>query len=105
MITDQQLAEYLAARDRAHANQVAWALDAMTLREQRLVREAAVMGYVRGQMSGRAGETRVPHSSVVVAEVVGAALTMPDLYPAHDRMARLGARRAAARRAEETPKL
>lgn len=62
----------------------------ITLRpyERRLVHEAAVMGYVRGALAGRAGaalneprETDIPTDTDMIFEVVGACLAMPDRYP------------------------
>jgi hypothetical protein len=80
------LARYLAVRDQQRLDAVSAALGAMTRRERRLVREAAVMGYVRGSMAGeaaaRAGERpKIPRDSAVVFEVVDACLAMRDLYP------------------------
>jgi hypothetical protein len=79
---DEDLIRYLAVRDRQHADEIAETLAALTDREGALFREAAVMGFVRGQMYGAAfGRKRVPSDSDMVAEVVGACLSMPDLYP------------------------
>lgn len=80
----EDLMRYLAARDRQHAEEIDRAIGALTERELRLVREAAVMGYVRGAMSvpGWASRTRgVPHDQAIVAEVVGCCLAQSDLYP------------------------
>lgn len=72
------LADYLAARDRARNQQTDDAIAALTDREQALVREAAVMGYVQGAMAqGQA----IPADATVLRLVVSACLAMPDLYP------------------------
>jgi hypothetical protein len=73
------LATYLAARDHTRADQIADAFAALTPREKSLVWEAAVMGYVQGT---QARHPAVPADSVIVADVIGACIAMPDLYPA-----------------------
>ena len=83
------LLSYFAARDQQRAEQVAARLARFTDRERRLVREAAVMGYVLGHMSGevygRQGgkpmAARIPKDSAIVAEVVLACDSQSDLYP------------------------
>lgn len=72
----ESLVRYLAARDAQRADDVKSILDALTLREQRLVMDAAVMGYVRGKMSGRAEP--VPKDGAILGEVVDACLTHRD---------------------------
>ena len=74
---------YLALRSRDRAGRVRDALAALTPREQALVRDAAVMGYVRGAQAVAAGSVsgKIPADSAIVAEVVGACLSLPDLYP------------------------
>ncbi len=70
---------YLDARDTqrmADANAVAAGL---TPRERALVREAAVMGYVRGTMAPK-GE-KIPKDGAIVFEVIDACLAFRDLYP------------------------
>ncbi len=71
------LAEYLDARAGHRARQIADVLGALTPREQALVREAAVMGYVRGVCLGEP----IPPDSTIVADVVLGCLTFPDQYP------------------------
>lgn len=95
---DERLVRYFAERQRQRAEQVVAVVGAMNPREQRLVREAAVMGYVRGTMAGRVDgregrETVIPHDRDVLALVVSCCLSMPDLYPTFDRMERLANRR------------
>ncbi len=72
------LADYLAARDSARQRQTDDAIAALTDREQALVREAAVMGYVQGAMAhGQA----IPVDSAILRLVITACLAIPDLYP------------------------
>ena len=78
------LVTYLVNRDTARANAVRAFLDDLTDRERGLIRDAAVMGYVRGRMH----PTDEPHPKdshvmqAVLAEVIDACLAMSDLYPA-----------------------
>jgi hypothetical protein len=74
------LLQYFAIREQNRAGMVQRTLEALTLRELQLVREAAVMGYVTGVRCGPHRE-RIPDDSPLVAEVVAACLEMPDLYP------------------------
>jgi hypothetical protein len=80
------LASYFAERQRQRTEEVNRALATMRPYERRLVREAAVMGYVRGVMAGRSratlGEPRdgdVPSDPAILADVIGACIAMD--YP------------------------
>ncbi len=78
------LARYLGIRDQQRAEATAKVLASLTDREHALVREAAVMGYVRGRMAGdlpRTDERPFPSDTAILAEVVGGCLGIPDLYP------------------------
>lgn len=79
-VLPEHLLAYLASRDGHRAGQVDRTLANLTARERLLVREAAVMGYVTGVQAGP-GRELIPKDSQIVAEVVSACLTMPDLYP------------------------
>ena len=76
-------ANYLAARERDRNEQIDRALQEMTLRERTLVKEAAVMGYVRGVMASAPStrDVQIPPDATVLREVVAACQAMPDLYP------------------------
>lgn len=83
-----ELVSYFEQRERARLVAINRALKTLRPFERRLVREAAVMGYVRGGMAGRAratlGEPRdgdVPRDSEMLVEVVGACIAASDLYP------------------------
>lgn len=74
------LVAYLAQRD-ADREGAAWALfEALTEREQRLVKEAAVIGYVQGVMYSDGRRDRVADATIVYRALTGAR-DNPDLYP------------------------
>ncbi|GAB2733007.1 hypothetical protein [Nocardioides pakistanensis] len=73
------LHDYLVARDTARLNRVAEMWNGLTEREQRLVKEAAVMGYVRGTMAGR-DVSPFPRDRDIVIEVLSCT-DGHDLYP------------------------
>lgn len=73
------LVTYLESRDTARANAINDFLATLSNRERSLMREAAVMGYVRGRMHPQ--DEKHPKDSAVFAEVLDAALAIPDLYP------------------------
>lgn len=80
------LVSYLAVRDQQRADDVQRPLDTLTPFERRLIREAAVMAYVRGSIAGRSSailkrEDRIPKDSAIVAEVIACCHGMSDLYP------------------------
>lgn len=79
----EHLADYLAARDHERDDRVIHAIGALTAREQVLVREAAVMGYVQGALStgGSVLGEKIPPDSVVLRRVVAACQAVPELYP------------------------
>lgn len=76
----EYLITYLATRDAQRAEAVTAFLASLTDRERALIKDAAVMGYVRG-MTHPKGE-RIPRDGQILAGVVGACLALPDLYPA-----------------------
>ena len=96
-----ELVSYLAQRDGDRADAVTAVLDALTDRERALVRNAAVMGYVRGRMHPN-GEAH-PKDSVVLAEVIDACLAHPDLYPAINAVAEIAAAEQIDHAPEVTP--
>ncbi|WP_086711199.1 hypothetical protein [Streptomyces antimycoticus] len=74
------LIAYLAQRDAQRADAVRTVLGSLTDRERALIKDAAVMGYVRGRMHPQ--DEKHPKDSAVLAEVVDACLAFPHLYPA-----------------------
>lgn len=92
MTTDlpEALAAYLLKRDTARADAVNTVLTSLTDRELHLVKEAAVMGYVRGTLHEK-GEA-IPKDGQILAEVIGACLALPDLYPTINAAPEGGAR-------------
>lgn len=95
-VLDARLLAYFETRREQRAGERDAVLRGLTKREQQLVREAAVMGYVRGTM---AQSKEIPGDSAVLAHVIDCCLGFPDLYPAMTRARRRGW--AAATRAEE----
>ena len=94
---DRALFDYLNNRWRHERERVTAVWDVMTKREQQLVREAAVMAGVRATMrTGGSTAERVPPDSEVVADVISACLSMPDLYPAMARLEQRAQRRKVA---------
>ncbi len=80
----ERLVEYFRIRERQRATDVDTVLNGLTDREHALVREAAVMGYVRGRMAGdlpRTDERPFPSDTAILAEVIGGCLDIPDQYP------------------------
>lgn len=75
----EALLAYFAQRETARAEAVTAFLAKLTERERRLMREAAVMGYVRGRM--HPDSEPHPKDAAVLTEVIDACLAFPDLYP------------------------
>lgn len=70
--------DYLAARDQQRVETVATMWDNLTEREQLLVKEAAVMGWVQGV---RHHDQTIPNNRDLVVKVLDAATSFDDLYP------------------------
>jgi hypothetical protein len=87
---------YFAVREQGRAKRVAAVLvNGMTGRERALVREAAVMGYVRGVLAVPGGHREtIPPDAEVLAHVVLCCLSTQDLYPAMARAERRAVRKA-----------
>jgi hypothetical protein len=83
------LIRYLAIRDQSRARQVDARLARLTDHERQLVREAAVMGYVLGHMSGEVQGRKglppmsgaIPKDGAIVAKVLLCCRSQSDLYP------------------------
>jgi hypothetical protein len=82
------LVDYVLKRDQQRADEVNAVLAAMSERERRLVREAAVMGYVHGRQ--HPAGTDHPKDSTVLANVIGACLANGDLYPVTNAVTKAG---------------
>lgn len=74
------LSGYLDRRAKQRAKAVEMLAGAFTERELRLIREAAVMGYVQGATSGP-HRTAIPPDTQILHEVIDGCLSHPDLYP------------------------
>lgn len=76
------LISYMEQRGIARADAVDEFLKTLSERELLLVKDAAVMGYVRGTLHGRHGKAEdFPKDSAILFEVVDACFSHPDLYP------------------------
>ncbi len=80
MARHQRRQLYLSTRAAQREAAVDVALSWLSPREARLVREAAVMGYVQGAINGKHRD-RIPPDTKVLREVVDACLAHSDLYP------------------------
>lgn len=74
------LAGYIGRRAKDRQAAIERLASGFTERELRLIREAAVMGYVQGAMSGP-HRTAIPPDAQIVHEVLDGCMTHPDLYP------------------------
>jgi hypothetical protein len=75
----EALIRYVAVRDQERNERVSGVMRTLTETELTLIKEAAVMGYVRGKLASR--DAPVPPDSDILRLVVAACLDMPDLYP------------------------
>lgn len=73
------LVDYFARRQQQRAGRINAFLANLTPREQALVEQAAVMGYVRGTMAPKNAE--IPLNKAILHDVVNACFTFPELYP------------------------
>lgn len=78
---DEELLRYMDAQQQRRHDRVQATLGAMTDRERCLVREAAVMGYVRGMYAGNGGICTPPPDTWVQNHVIECCFGFPDLYP------------------------
>lgn len=85
MTLPEGFAEYLAARDNERLLAAGKMWEALSEREQLLVKEATVMGYVRGFQHGlgvpHGASNKIPHDRDIVIEVLMHVRSFPDLYP------------------------
>lgn len=81
-----QLVAYLATREQQRADNVNAFLVSLTTRERALITQTAVMGYVQG-VRHPDGE-RIPKNAPLLAQVIDACFSFPDLYPAISGVAR-----------------
>lgn len=81
-MTDHQLSDeldrYLFDQGQLRYDRVVKTLEALTLDQRKLIKEAAVMGYVLGK---QAAQAPVPQDWVILWDVVSSCLDLPDLYP------------------------
>lgn len=72
------LVAYLAQRDALRAERIGRMWTDLTERERDLVKDAAVMGFVQGNMAERG---KIPGDGDIVRIILGACDALPDLYP------------------------
>ncbi len=78
---EADLVRVFAAGDRRRAAQVERTVETLTPREARLVREAAVMGYVEGAMDAAPTKRgNIPPDSAIVAQVVVACIANEERF-------------------------
>lgn len=72
---------YLQKREKARQDEYAQLMGTMTPKEQSLVREAAVMGFVQGAMAaGGLPREQFPSDTEITQRVVESCQSFPDLY-------------------------
>lgn len=76
----QFLVDYVLKQDQKRADAISAVWSEFTEREQGLIKDAAVMGYVQGMMQARAG-LDWPGDWVAVPTVIGACLAHAAMYP------------------------
>lgn len=78
---EADLLRVFADGERRRAAQVERTLETLTPRERRLVREAAVMGYVEGAMDAAPTKRgNIPQDSAIVAQVVLACISASERF-------------------------
>lgn len=78
---DAGLLAYFADRERRRHNRVYATWNALSPSEQRLVKEAAVMGYVQAVRGHGPHDAKIPKDSAVVAAVIDAIHANDDKFP------------------------
>lgn len=78
----EQLVRYLAARDKERAENVRLTWEKLSPREQRLVREAAVMGWVQGVRSIPGSyKAEIPRDNEIVSRVLEGCFVFDRRHP------------------------
>lgn len=75
------LLEYFRASEQARTDYVAATWNSLSPREQRLMKEAAVMGYVQGVRMHGPMNAEIPPDSTIVYQVIASCRSNEDLYP------------------------
>ena len=97
----ERLGAYIGTRDERHDTEIAQVWAALSPAHQKLFKDAAVIGCVRGRMAGQTG-AGIPRDGAIIAEVIGACLSMDDKFPAVRRVARRAMRAASATTSKDT---
>lgn len=93
------LVRHIVDQDTRRARRAVNAWDRLTGREQRLLKEAAVMGYLRGMWDHGPGGEKVPPDSHIVQSVIEHCQTYNDRFP---YIGNLTTRRRTGRTNQET---
>lgn len=80
------VAEHLARREAGRTKAASKMLESLSPRNRKLVREAAIMGYVLGT---RNADGALPGDDAIVTCVLIEAMKNGDLYPAINRLSKL----------------
>lgn len=82
MSIPENLLTYLERREKARLDEFTELMGSLSPREQSLIREAAVMGFVQGTMAaGGIPREHFPKDSEITQRVVEGCRGMSDIYP------------------------
>lgn len=82
MTIPENLLTYMREREKARMDEFTALMESLSPREQSLIREAAVMGFVHGTMAaGGIPREHFPKDSEITQRVVEGCRSMSDLYP------------------------
>lgn len=77
----EKFVKYLEGRDKERLDAAAKMWGNLSEREQMLVKEAAVMGFVQGNLVRPKDRSEFPHDRDIVIRVLTHVRSVPDLYP------------------------
>lgn len=76
-----EIVAYLQSQEEGRVETANDAMKQLTERERNILREAAVMGWVRGAMAAGGGRESIPKDIAILVEVISCCLSNSDLYP------------------------
>lgn len=77
----ESILRYLESQEQGRVETANDAMKQLTDRERHVLREAAVMGWVRGAMSAGGGSESIPKDIAILVEVINCCRSNADLYP------------------------